>query len=675
MSCRACGVKKGIRDVKRSILPPARTIRRLGIALLLAIVGSNARSLAAQSAGDAAQRLASVVNVTIAEYAKGIDSSGKLISQTEYDEALGFLAQAREIGASLAGLDAPRQRALLDTLGVAAAAKRPAPEFAALAQRMLIALGTASALEMPTKPIDLAAGRRVFEASCLSCHGPRGLGDGPAAKGMTPPPPAIGSADSMAETSPALMYHVISAGVPGTKMPSWSALSSDERWAVVAYAQSLRATPEDIRAGDSVARARGLSADSLTSFAWQAQRSDAQLASAFSGLSAADAKHLVAYLRAEAPKHTEPRAVAVPDSMVAAAIRAVRGALDQSLAAAAAGRTREADDRAFDAYIAFEPLEVPVGAKDPQLVTALEGHFGEFKSAVHAGDTAAARAAREAIESRLPDVMALSHRVSDAWAAFLQSLLIIVREGFEAILVIGAIAAFLMKTGHRDRLRAIWWGSAIGVLASIVTAIVLQTTLRAIPASRDLLEGITMLIAVALLFSVSYWLISKVEAANWQKFIREQVSSALERGGGKALAFAAFLAVYREGAETALFYQALLGEAQHLTLPILLGVAVGGAVLAVIFTLFHRFGVRIPLRPFFAATSGLLYLMAFVMAGRGVHELQDANVIAVTHVRGVPTVELLGIFPTAQTLLAQGVLVAALVIALTVSLRRARGTT
>ena len=661
--------------MKRSILPPARTIRRLGIALLLAIVGSNARSLAAQSAGDAAQRLASVVNVTIAEYAKGIDSSGKLISQTEYDEALGFLAQAREIGASLAGLDAPRQRALLDTLGVAAAAKRPAPEFAALAQRMLVALGTASALEMPTKPIDLAAGRRVFEANCLSCHGPRGLGDGPAAKGMTPPPPAIGSADSMAETSPALMYHGISAGVPGPKMPSWSALSSDERWAVVAYVQSLRATPEDIRAGDSVARARGLSADSLTSFAWQAQRSDARLASAFSGLSAADAKHLVAYLRAEAPKHTEARAVAVPDSMVAAAIRAVRAALDQSLAAAAAGRTREADDRAFDAYIAFEPLEVPVGAKDPQLVTALEGHFGEFKSAVHAGDTAAARAAREAIESRLPDVMALSHRVSDAWAAFLQSLLIIVREGFEAILVIGAIAAFLIKTGHRDRLRAIWWGSALGVLASIVTAVVLQTTLRAIPASRDLLEGITMLIAVALLFSVSYWLISKVEAANWQKFIREQVSSALERGGGKALAFAAFLAVYREGAETALFYQALLGEAQHLTLPILLGVAVGGAVLAVIFTLFHRFGVRIPLRPFFAATSGLLYLMAFVMAGRGVHELQDANVIAVTHVRGVPTVELLGIFPSVQTLLAQGVLVAALVIALTVSLRRARSTT
>ena len=652
-------------------LPPS--IRRPALAAALCLGAFVARPLAAQEAADASQRLAGIVNVTIAEYGKGIDSSGKLLSQSEYAEALGFLAQARTIAGQLTGLDAARQRALLDTLAAAAAAKRPAPAFTAIAQRMLAALGAASALEMPVKPIDLAVGRRAYETNCASCHGPRGLGDGPAAKGMTPPPPAIGDADSMAETSPALMYYVISSGVPGTKMPSWSAqLSSSERWAVIAYVQSLRATPEAVRAGDSLFRARGGLGDSMTSFRWQADRSDAQLAEAFSSMPAADVKRLIAYLRAEAPKHTEPRAVAVPDSTVAAAIRAVRAALDQSLAASAAGHAHEADDRAFDAYIAFEPLEVPVGAKDPQLVAALEGHFSEFKSAIRAGDTTAARTARDAIEMRLPDVMALSHRVQDAWAAFFQSLLIIVREGFEAILVIGAIAAFLIKTGHSDRLRAIWWGSAIGVLASIVTAVVLQTTLRAIPASRDLLEGITMLIAVALLFSVSYWLISKVEAANWQKFIREQVSSALERGGGKALAFASFLAVYREGAETALFYQALLGEAQHLTVPILAGVAVGGGVLAVVFTLFHRFGVKIPLRPFFAATSGLLYLMAFVMAGRGVHELQDANVIGATQVPGVPTVELLGVFPTVETLVAQGVLVVALAVALTVSFRRAR---
>ena len=112
-----------------------------------------------------------------------------------------------------------------------------------------------------------------------------------------------------------------------------------------------------------------------------------------------------------------------------------------------------------------------------------------------------------------------------------------------------------------------------------------------------------MLIAVAVLFSVSYWLISKVEAAKWQQFIREKVNAALEHGGGTALAFVAFLAVYREGAETALFYQALFNEGVALGLPITLGILVGFGALAIVFTLFYRFGVRIPLRPFFASRA------------------------------------------------------------------------
>ena len=140
---------------------------------------------------------------------------------------------------------------------------------------------------------------------------------------------------------------------------------------------------------------------------------------------------------------------------------------------------------------------------------------------------------------------------------------------------------------------------------------------KAIPASQEIIEGVTLLVAVGVLFSVSYWLISRVEAAKWQQFIREKVTTALEHGGGRALAFVAFLAVYREGAETALFYQALFNEGAHVALPISLGIIAGFAALAVIFTLFYRFGVRIPLRPFFSVTSVLLYYMAFVFMGNG----------------------------------------------------------
>jgi high-affinity iron transporter len=184
------------------------------------------------------------------------------------------------------------------------------------------------------------------------------------------------------------------------------------------------------------------------------------------------------------------------------------------------------------------------------------------------------------------------------------------------------------------------------------------------PASRELIEGATMLIAVAVLFSVSYWLISKVEAAKWQQFIREKVSSALQRGGGTALAFVAFLAVYREGAETALFYQALFNEGPGVALPITLGILAGGVSLAVIFTLFYRFGVRIPLRPFFGVTSVLLYYMAFVFMGKGIRELQEGNLVSITIIPGAPHVDALGLYPTVETLLAQLVLIVLFVFAI-----------
>src|SRR5213075_1464836 len=155
-----------------------------------------------------------------------------------------------------------------------------------------------------------------------------------------------------------------------------------------------------------------------------------------------------------------------------------------------------------------------------------------------------------------------------------------------------------------------------------------------------------------------------VEAAKWQQFIREKVNNALAHGGGKALAFVAFLAVYREGAETALFYQALFDEGPHVVLPISLGILVGFAALAVIFTLFYRYGVKIPLRPFFSVTSVLLYYMAFVFTGTGIRELQEGNAVPITPIRGFPTIEALGLYPTWQTVLAQVVLLALFVFAL-----------
>ena len=554
-----------------------------------------ASALSAQD--NSAKRISSIVSVAVEEYAKAVDERGKLVSADEFRETTDFLGDARDIAAKMPGYDAPLIRAVLDTLMRNVAARRPPAELRLVHQRFVAALGTAGAMDLPTAELDTAEGHALFTANCSSCHGMRGLSDGVMAKSLSTPVPAIGNRTKTPEMTPSLAFNVVSVGVRGTAMPSFGSLPAQARWNIINYVYSMRGEPMKLPA-------------------------------------------------------------AAPDAAGSAASRTILALLDSALEFARVGKKAEAGDRAFDAYIAFEPLETPTRAKKPGLVTTMERHFADFKGAVKRNDIESATASRDAIADGLPEVIDLTQRPSGAWEAFLQSLLIILREGFEAILVIGAVVAFLIKMGHRERLKSIWIGIVLGLLASFATAIVLSTILSAIPASREIVEGITMLVAVVVLFSVSYWLISRVEAVKWQQFIKAKVTDALEHGGGKALALVAFLAVYREGAETALFYQALFNEGPNVGVPLALGILAGFALLAVIFTLFYRYGVRIPMRPFFTVTSVLLYYMAFVFLGKGIRELQEGNLIHITLIRGAPHIDAMGIYPSAETLVAQGVLVA-----------------
>jgi len=553
-----------------------------------------------------AKRLSSIVGVAVEEYAKAVDERGKLVSKPEFDETYGFLTDAKPVAARLTGYEAAKTRAILDSMIAAVVARRPPTAVRALHANFMASLGTAGAMDLPKAPLDTTEGHALYATTCASCHGASGAGDGPLARTLDPPPPPVGVRSQTADLTPTLAYNVISVGVRGTAMAGFAAsLTPQQRWNVISYIYSLR--------GEKLVL----------------------------------------------PVPRDATAVA-RDS----ASPVILALLDSALDFARKGQTAEAGDRAFDAYIAFEPLETPARAKKPGLIATMERHFADFKGAVNRQDVAGAKGSRDAIADGLPSVVELTQTPSTNWEAFLQSLLIILREGFEAILVVGAVVAFLIKTGHRERLRSIWLGIGLGLVASLATAVVLKTLLAAMPASRELVEGITMLLAVVVLFSVSYWLISKVEAAKWQKFIREKVNSALEHGGGKALALVAFLAVYREGAETALFYQALFNEGPNIMLPLVLGIIVGFAVLAVIFTLFYRYGVRIPMRPFFAVTSVLLYYLAFVFMGKGIRELQEGNIMRITVIPGGPHVDAMGIYPSVETLTAQGILVVLLVFAM-----------
>ena len=637
-----------------------------------------------------ARRVANIVSVAVEEYAKAVDRNGRLISAQEFQEANDFLVDARRAAERLSGQQAASARILLDSIAAAVAAKRPPAALDSLEARFAALLGNEAKLELPRRPADLAEGRAIYTASCASCHGAGGLGDGPAGATLVPKPAAIGSSVQMQGVTPALMYRILSVGIAGTPMVGYAgALTAEQRWNVIAYVNSLRTTRSQLLEGEGLYTQRcaschgvagagdGALARSLTklppeigTMAWQVEHSDEEIAAVVkqgiagsamppsNDLTDAQAAAVVAYARTLPAKDRNGGVLAESSDSLSsqAAARNVIAQLEQSLSAAKSGRPSDAGDKAFDAYIAFEPLERVARGKNPGLVSSMERQFAEFKAAVRSNDVRAAEKVRDAIETSLPEVIALSAPAGSGAEAFWQSFLIILREGFEAILVIGAIAAFLIKTGHRDRLRSIWTGVVMGIAASAITAVILKTILAAMPASKEFIEGVSLLLAVVVLFSVSYWLISKVEAAKWQQFIKEKVSAALEHGGGRALVFVAFLAVYREGAETALFYQALFNEGPNVALPITMGIVVGFVALGVIFTLFYRFGVKIPLRPFFSVTSVLLYYMAFVFTGKGIKELQEGDLVPLSAIRGFPHVEWLGLYPTWQGVLAQLVL-------------------
>ena len=352
-------------------------------------------------------------------------------------------------------------------------------------------------------------------------------------------------------------------------------------------------------------------------------------------------------------------------SATAATFAAVRRQIDSAL-------DQRSGKIAFDAYLTFEQVETEVRAKNAGLASDLETGFSWLRMRAPTADPAERHAIRERLLAGLERAERVVADRPSAMASFVSSFFLLVREGFEAILVIAALMTFLTKAGAPERRREVARGSWLAVAASLLTWIVVELLVNISPGQREAMEGGTMLLAAAVLFYVSYWLLSKVEAAKWNAFVRGKMQSALASGSGLALSAVAFLAVYREGFETILFYKALFNSAGAAgTVSILGGIAAGSVGLVAVYIAINKLGLRVAMKPFFTVTGLMLYYMAFVFAGKGVAELQGAGLISLTVVEGAPRVPFLGIYPTLESLLVQGVLLLLAVIAAAWALRPA----
>jgi len=365
----------------------------------------------------------------------------------------------------------------------------------------------------------------------------------------------------------------------------------------------------------------------------------------------ADAVAAQAWLTA----HPEALTTAAPAPLAFA-----RSKLDESAQHYARGEREAARQAAIAAYLeGFELIENSLDNVDAPLRQEVEREMMALRAAIGSGQPT------EAVQAQVTRLHALIERAHDKLGgealspgtAFFSSLLILLREGLEAILVLAAIIAFVRKTGRREAMPWIHVGWLAAVALGVVTWFVADRLVTISGANRELTEGVTALIAAAMLLYVGYWLHSRSYAQAWQHFVRDQVNSALAKdtrsGAFFAMAAVSFLAVYRELFEIVLFYQALWVQAgesgRH---AVLAGIAVAAALLALLAWAILKYSVRLPIGSFFAVTAWLLALLAVVFAGHGVAALQEAGVLDASPLGSV-SIPFLGVHPTLQGLGAQ----------------------
>jgi high-affinity iron transporter len=343
--------------------------------------------------------------------------------------------------------------------------------------------------------------------------------------------------------------------------------------------------------------------------------------------------------------------------------RALAAAFESVSALADAGQADESASAMTSAYFdAFDPLERRLLARRPQAIRPLEARFNATRGRIGQGlkgtelKTELARLQQDVVSA-----IDQSQAGGTFGTAFFASLITILREGVEVILLLTMLISLVAKTGQPKALSAIRWGVALAALASVLTAVGLNLlVVTSQGRAREQIEGWVLMLASGVLFYVSYWLISQTESKRWTDFLKDQVKRGVAVGGFGTLGLTAFLAVYREGAETALMYQGLVaGQAGSRlgVMGVVAGLVVGLMALAVIYQVLRTQSMKLPLRSFFKVTGFVLFAMSIVFAGNGVFELQSAGLLKTTPLAwmgaGLPWI---GIHPNLQSLMVQGLL-------------------
>lgn len=491
---------------------------------------------------------------------------------------------------------------------------KPAAEVAPLCGALAKAIAKDKQLvQAPKRYPMIDDGKKQYEAICATCHGITGAADTEVAKALNPPPANFLEAERMATLTPYKVFNTTSFGIPGTGMAAFENLPEETRWAQAFHIFTLRQP-----ACDHV--------PPRVSVAELATSTDVQLAAKYG-------EKEVACLRRVMPKED------------GGSLEIAQKMLDDALALYAKGDVNGARQGVVDAYLnGLEPVEPMLRARDERLVMQLEQAFTRARVAAQSG---------EHFEAEVMEVKVLlgkaqhTTNASGFWAVFVAALLILLREGFEAVVVVGALLAVLKKMQATQLAKVVHAGWISSLIFGGIAFVLAHQFFAG--ANREWLETVVALVAVGLLLYAALWLNARANISKHMTEVRGEMTQALASGSTVSLFFIAFSSVGRESLETALFLQGLAADSFE-------GAAWGAgaglvALLGLIITV-RTVGFKLPMQTLFKASTIALVVTAVMLLGKGVHGLQELGILPI---RPIPFIQVdaLGIFPDVWSLLAQ----------------------
>ncbi len=572
------------------------------------------------------------------DYAGAVSDTGVVLSESEYAEQVEFAKTAVKASTEIPELTSqPAIGQGVASLLAEIEGKSPPAKIIPLARAMQTAVLAATKLQVtPVRWPNLTRAAKLFADNCALCHGTTGGGDGPAGVALDPKPANFLDHEMMDAAAPLGEFNTIRLGVPGTGMTPFPQLSDEDTWSLAAYVISLRHMAPTSDLGLKFDNELLIKASTLN---------DINLAQHL-GVSLEDKGGKLAAVRLHSENTDKVNTLSLAKTYLTEAENAY-----------AAGDFKHAKNLSLKSYLeGIEPVEPRLRAESSEIIISLETTMSAVRNVIENRGTQAdlKKAIAEAVVVINDADSRLSKSGVDARLAFVAASGILLREGFEAALLILSLLSVIRVMGAK---RAAYWvhgGWIAAVILGVVCWFLLGVVFDISGATRELMEGVTSLIAVLVLVSVGFWLHRHAEIGRWTKFLKEKVKHAVDTKNLIGLASISFLAVFREALETVLFLRVIWFDADASAKTSMLSgigltlILIFGASWAAI-----RYSAKIPVTRLFQLSAYIMGVLSFILTGKGVHALQESGHISITPIMPYLRWEIMGIFPSIETLLAQ----------------------